>query len=123
MPTILVVDDSRAARMLISRAVTSLFPDHDILSAESGEKAIETLGAESRSFDFAILDYNMDGMDGLQLASQLLVSHPGCPLILCTANVQKGLASRAAELGVPVVPKPITKDKIQKITTELGVFK
>ena len=50
-------------------------------------------------------------------------SHPGCPLVLCTANVQKGLAKRASDLGVPVVPKPINADKIKNVATELGVFK
>ena len=61
--TILLVDDSRASRMLCSSVIKSLRPGLVILEAGDAEAALAVL--EAHTPDLAVLDMNMPGMSGI----------------------------------------------------------
>ena len=67
---ILVVDDSKLARMAVAKALSALHPDWTRVEAANADEALAL--AKTDSFDLAILDFNMPGRDGLQLAAELL---------------------------------------------------
>ncbi len=119
MTTILVVDDSRLARDMVSSAIASLQPGWTILTAVSGDDALAKLGAEAPIA--AVVDYNMPGMDGLALAGHLRDRFPGMPIGILTANVQDALRKKAEALGCRFLPKPITVDKIRGFLSDSGV--
>jgi len=119
MTTILVVDDSRLARDMVSSAIASLQPGWTILTAVSGDDALAKLGAEAPIA--AVVDYNMPGMDGLTLATRLHERFPGMPIGILTANVQDALRKKAEALGCRFLPKPITTDKIRGFLSDSGV--
>lgn len=52
------------------------------------------------TFDAALLDLDLPGMDGLQLAGLLRAGHPDLPLIALTARSDPGLADRVREAGM-----------------------
>lgn len=119
MATVLIVDDSRLARDMVSSVVTSLHPDWTLLVASGGEEALAMV--VDRTPDAAILDYNMPGMDGLVLAGHLRERFPALPMGFLTANVQDSLKRKAEALGCGFIPKPITTDKIRVFLAGAGL--
>ncbi|BAI72917.1 two-component response regulator [Azospirillum sp. B510] len=118
MTSILVVDDSRLARNMVSSVIASLRPDWTIITASSGEEALEIIGEIPPVA--AIVDYNMPGLDGLTLAERLTERFAGLPIGLLTANVQDALRRKAEALGVRFIAKPITSDKIRDFLAASG---
>lgn len=110
---ILLVDDSRASRMLCSSVIRSLRPGVQILEAGDGNEALALLASEAPQL--AVIDMNMPGMTGLELAEKLGASRPEIRLALLTANVQESIQRRAAGLGVHFFRKPITEPVVASI--------
>jgi CheY-like chemotaxis protein len=104
---VLVVDDSKLARMAVAKALTAIHPDWTRVEAANADEAL-TL-AKSDSFDMAILDFNMPGRDGLQLAAEMLALRPGVPLAVISANHQVEVVTRAREVGATFLQKPLTE--------------
>ena len=111
--SILLVDDSRASRMLCSSVIRSLRPGVHILEASDGNEALALLASQAPQL--VVIDMNMPGMSGLELAEKLRSSHPEIRLALLTANVQEAIQRRAAELGVHFFRKPITEPVVASI--------
>lgn len=109
--TVLIVDDSRVSRMMICAIVKEQYPEWEIIEAKSGDEALSKCENQD-NISLMVLDYNMPGMDGLTLAAKLKEKFPVTPISLLTANVQKSIRDKAANLGVTFAPKPITEDKI-----------
>lgn len=119
MTTVLIVDDSRLARDMVSSVVRSLYPDWTVLVAPGGAEALVLV--DDRVPDVAILDYHMPGMDGLELAGHLRERFPALPMGFLTANVQDALRKKAEALGCGFIPKPITTDKIRAFLGGVGL--
>jgi DNA-binding NarL/FixJ family response regulator len=111
----LIVDDSKLARMVVTKAVTALQPDWVRVEAGNADEAMFKF--LDCSIDVALLDYNMPGKDGLTLASALRVLRPSMPIALITANIQDELTRRAVELRITFVPKPISAEGIAEFIT------
>lgn len=103
--TVLLVDDSRASRMLCCSVIRSMRPRLQLLEAGDGEAALALLVDAKPAL--AVLDMNMPGMSGLDLAEKIRQQHPDMKLALLTANVQDAIQQRAAGLGVHFFRKPI----------------
>jgi CheY-like chemotaxis protein len=108
---VLIVDDSRVARMIVRRFVAAIMPELKIVEAGDASEALQV--SEEYTFDYALLDFNMPGDDGLTLASSLMQHQPDLRVALLTANVQAPVRERAAEIGVDFIGKPPTEDKIR----------
>lgn len=104
MTTVLLVDDSRVARMSLRRTVGGLLPETTIVEAGNADEA-EVVCAQ-HSVTAALIDFNMPGRNGLELAEALASAHPGLRMALVTANIQDAVADRARALGLAFIPKP-----------------
>jgi CheY-like chemotaxis protein len=62
--------------------------------------------------DMALVDFNMPGMDGLELVSRLRQTQPQMSVALVTANLQDEIIERARELGATLISKPITDEAV-----------
>ncbi len=100
--TLLIVDDSKLARMSATKVLNSLHPDWSRLEASSADEAISL--AKQPAFDVALLDFNMPGRDGLELAAELVALHPSMPLAVVSANHQDEIVRRAREIGAVFLP-------------------
>lgn len=109
--TILIVDDSKLARIVATKALTQLKPDWTRVEANSGAEALERF-AEG-DIDVVLIDFNMTGMDGLELATQLRAKDPKMPIAIITANIQDEVIARARALDATFVPKPVTVDGLE----------
>lgn len=104
MPVILIVDDSRVARISLRRMVSAISPEATFLEAASVDEALGVI-AESPA-DVAIIDFNMPERTGIELAEELREKYPTLRMALCTANIQDTVAERARSLGMVFIPKP-----------------
>ena len=107
---LLIVDDSKLARMSAAKAMNSLFPDWIRLEAANADEAMNL--AKTAAFDVALLDFNMPGRDGLQLAAELRSAHPTMPLAVISANHQDEIVARAKAIGAAFLPKPLTEQAL-----------
>lgn len=108
--TALIVDDSKMSRMMITRIIKEHFPDWQIIEAGNAEEALAAV--ENKSVDIMTLDFNMPGMDGLELGSKLREQFPDAKISLITANIQSAIKERAKAAAIQFVPKPITEDRV-----------
>jgi DNA-binding response OmpR family regulator len=113
---VLVVDDSKLARMAVAKALTAIHPDWSRVEAANADEALAL--AESDSFDMAILDFNMPGRDGLQLAVEMLALKPGVPLAVISANHQVEVVTRAREVGATFLQKPLTEKALGEFAAD-----
>ena len=82
---ILVVDDERAVRESLRRALE--LEGYQIDLAEDGSQALERLEAEAQP-DAVILDVLMPGMDGLEVCRTLRRQGSRLPVLMLTARTQ-----------------------------------
>lgn len=108
---ILLVDDSRIARMTMKHILQSLDLSLTLLEAGSADEAEAVLSTETA--DIALIDFNMPGRDGLELAAAISESYPQIRMALVTANIQDALAQRARDLGMAFLPKPASAEQLE----------
>ncbi|MET0377284.1 MAG: response regulator [Rhizorhabdus sp.] len=109
--TVLIVDDSKLARIVAGKALAELQPDWTKVEASSAAQAHEILA--DMPVDIALLDFNMTEKDGLELASELRAAYPAMPIAIITANIQDEVIARARAVGATFVPKPVTAEGLQ----------
>jgi FixJ family two-component response regulator len=109
-PLISVVDDDESVRESLQSLLRSVgFAVKVFASAE------EFLNSEHRAHtDCLILDVRMPGMNGFELHSRLVDSHPDMPVIFITAHgSDEGVRSRALKSGaVAYLVKPFSEDAL-----------
>jgi two-component system chemotaxis response regulator CheY len=84
----LIVDDSPTMLRIIRNALQEIGYD-DIVEAEDGEDALETL--EDTAPDFVVTDWNMPNMNGVDLTSNIR-NHPeysDLPILMITTRGMK----------------------------------
>jgi len=83
-PRLLCVDDDSGIRELYH----ALFSSHgyEVVCAETPGQALTELRSQTAPFVAVISDYEMPGMNGLQLAAIVKRSHPGLPFILISGS-------------------------------------
>lgn len=110
--SVLVVDDSRVARMLIRNIILGIHPHWIITEAANGKEAVELANLETPNY--ITMDYNMPDMNGIEASRQILQHTPKTVIALFTANVQAQTRHEAESLGVGFVGKPITESSIKQ---------
>ncbi len=114
----LIVDDSRSARLFLSRILEKY--EIDVEMAESAEAAIEYLG--SHRPDVIFMDHMMPGMDGFQ-AVQAIKNNPRTatiPILMYTSQEGELYLGQARALGaVGVLPKQIKPTDVSKVLYQL----
>jgi two-component system, OmpR family, response regulator MprA len=103
---ILVVDDERAVRESLRRALE--LEGYTVDLADDGEEALERIGSsEEGEADAVILDVLMPGIDGLEVCRRLRADGNAVPVLMLTARAE--VDSRVAGLDAGAddyLPKP-----------------
>jgi CheY-like chemotaxis protein len=105
-PKVLIVDDSKLARMAVVKALIALHPDWTRVEAANAAEALECI--KQGPLDIVLLDFNMPGKDGLLLAAELRQSNPNMSIAVISANRQVEVVNRAKAAGATFLPKPLT---------------
>ncbi|TAN56065.1 MAG: response regulator [Magnetospirillum sp.] len=107
---VLVVDDSRVARMMTRAAIAKLHPTWPIIEAASGEDALTAIALDRP--DYVLMDVNMPGIGGLETARQLRLRCPSAVISLLTANIQEPIRHQAEEMGIGFLSKPLKDEAL-----------
>jgi len=117
----LIVDDSRSARVILSR----MLEQHGMAvdTAESAEQALEYLHQQRP--DVIFMDHLMPGMDGFQ-AVQVIKGDPQTatiPLMMYTSQEGELYVSQARALGaVGVLPKTVRPVDVSRVLYQLRLL-
>lgn len=110
--SMLIVDDSPLSRMMISDYVREKYPHWEVLEAVDAEDALEK--SKNQTIDIMTIDYNMPGMDGIELIEKLHTLFPDAQIALFTGMIKADVKQQAEALGVTSIQKPITPEKVVK---------
>lgn len=100
--TVLVVDDDEGLRALL---VGILSPgEHVVSAAASAEEALQLLPYQT--FDLALLDHNLPGMEGLVLGEYLQRNNPRMEVVLVTGDDDPRVERSSLRAGLSFVAKP-----------------
>lgn len=111
--TLLVVDDSKIARLMLKNFVADRQPEWSILEAGGVDEALDVV--KQHKIDYFSVDLNMPGRDGFELIEALKQSHPACPIVLMTANIQDATHERSRALDITCINKPVTEDSVDQL--------
>lgn len=87
MKKILIVEDEAAIREF--EVINLRRIGYDTVEAGSGEQALEIFDSDPESFDIALLDITMPGMDGFQLCKELRKRSEDLGIIMLTARTME----------------------------------
>lgn len=115
-PTILAVDDDRAAQIFLEHVLKE--QGYQVLLASSGEDALKALQASSQHISAVVMDLHMPGLDGFEVIAQMK-QHPEMayiPVIMATASDRPELVKSAVETGVYYcLKKPLDQSLLNSV--------
>jgi response regulator RpfG family c-di-GMP phosphodiesterase len=115
---VLLVDDDEA---LLSAMTRLLRPDGvRVITANSGERALELLEEKADSLGVVISDYAMPGMTGADVLRAVRMRWPDLTRVLASGNADLAAAARAVNEGQVsrLVTKPWDPDQFRELVAE-----
>lgn len=119
----MVVDDSRAMRMILRRILTQA--GFSVSEAGDGVEALAGLEGQEQPPAVALVDWNMPNMNGLELIKEIRKrpSFSRMTLMMVTTEGEQAQIVRALAAGAhEYVIKPFTADAILEKLDLLGVL-
>jgi CheY-like chemotaxis protein len=123
-PRILVADDNRTNRMVLSHILEQA--GYNVTTTASGHEALEQLSRVS--YRLAILDMHMPGMTGASVIRRFRTTHPRStiPIVILTANDTLLSRRESADAGADgYLSKPVRaellRDTVERLIRESGV--
>ena len=111
----LIIDDSKMARMILRKGMSTLQPDWIILDAASGYLALDLLADEE--VDYISVDYNMPGISGLEFLTKKASCFANARCAMLSANVQPEALKRVQAHDARFIKKPITALTIEQLSS------
>jgi two-component system chemotaxis response regulator CheY len=118
----MVIDDSRAMRMILKRIVAKL--NFEAIEAGDGQEAVDLLATMDQVPELALIDWNMPNMNGLEFVTKVR-SDPRLremTLVMVTTESEQGQIVRALAAGAhEYVIKPFTEGAMIEKLALLGL--
>lgn len=123
MQKAMVIDDSRAVRLLLARTLREL--GYEVCMAGNGKEALEAVGQEPAGLSLFLVDWNMPEMNGLEFVKRIRMDERfvNVPLMMVTTETEASQMIAALEAGAnEYVMKPFTKEIIEDKLRLLGAL-
>ncbi len=123
MGTALIIDDSRAIRMILGRTLNRF--GYEVCSAANGREALDMIGEQALDLSVILVDWNMPEMNGLEFVKSIRSNpkYSQVPLMMVTTETEIEQMYRALEAGAnEYVMKPFTDEVIADKLRLLGVL-
>jgi YesN/AraC family two-component response regulator len=109
--SILIVEDERSARVMVSRMIAMRFPDEIIYSAENGVMGEELF--KKHSPEIVITDINLPLKNGIEMMREIKSIKPDTKFIVLTAHKDEIDTAQCMEIGSHIyLFKPIQLDRL-----------
>jgi|CXWL01.1.fsa_nt_gi PAS domain S-box-containing protein len=109
--TLLVVDDEPPLRQLLEAAFTD--KGYKVLTAATGLEALEYLGRTGQPLDGLLLDLNMPGANGLEVAKAAGLARPGIKVLILSGNLSGEDRAELEKAGLrDFILKPYALDEV-----------
>ncbi len=118
---VLVIDDSRAMRSILSKIMGEI--GFEVVTAAHGREGLERLG-EDDAVDLVLVDWNLPEMNGYEFIQAVRAEErwDRIKLIMVTTETERENVLKALDAGVDeYVMKPFTKATIQEKLALLGL--
>ncbi len=122
MAKALVVDDSRAIRMILAKTLRDL--GFEISEAANGKEALAVIEADKTATTLVLADWNMPEINGLDLVKRLRQDPALASLVVVMVTTETELNQMAAALEAGAneyVMKPFTKDILLEKLQLVGI--
>lgn len=115
---ILLVEDSEPLKKLAQKFLEAV--GFHVLSAASGEEALQVAARYGGTFDLLLTDVVMPGMNGRVLAEQLLPRQPGMRVLYMSGYTDSFIAGHGVlEPGIHLLHKPFTDEVLIRKVREV----
>jgi len=117
-PSILVVDDDSD----ILEMANYFFKGAgvEVHCVDSGSQALEKI--REKSYTVMLTDFNMPGMNGLELAEKAREIDPGMRIFLATGQPSRELSDLAAKVGITkMFAKPLRLEMLISLVKEVNL--
>ena len=118
----LVIDDSRAARTMVSNMMTQL--GFEVLAAEHGQDALDKL-QDTEPPHTVVVDWNMPVMDGVEFARAFrqIEHHKSTPVLMISSESDPRRVATALLAGVDeYLFKPVDSEMIRERLEIMGLY-
>ena len=122
MSKALVVDDSRAIRMILARTLTEL--GFEGFEAATGREALDLIEVEKAAMTLVLTDWNMPEMSGLDLVKRVRLNPElsSVAIVMVTTETELDQMEMALEAGAnEYMMKPFTKDVLVEKLQMMGI--
>lgn len=122
MPQAIVVDDSRAVRMILARTLQDL--GFEVREAANGREALELLADGGAGVRLVLADWNMPEVNGLELVRRLRQDPrlASLPVVMVTTETELDQMAAALAAGAnEYVMKPFTRDILIEKLQMVGI--
>ena len=107
--TILVVEDNRLVRELVSNVLR--LEGHEVVEACDGVIALEML--QTLRFDLVITDFVMPKLNGIKFVEQLHTFQPRMPIIFITGYLSVASGAKILDDVAAILAKPFEPDVLR----------
>jgi two-component system, chemotaxis family, chemotaxis protein CheY len=121
MKNLLIVDDSKAMRMIVRRALRqSNIGEHQVEEATNGREALEKL--HSAQFDLVLADWNMPEMSGIELLKAVRAEGMLVDFGFITSEGTEDIHALAMQNGAQfLIAKPFTPEALSAALARVGL--
>lgn len=118
MPRILIVEDDRNSRFLMTQILRRI--GYEVEEADNGISALELLSSD-QGFDLIMSDVRMAKMDGLSLLNNLKENYPKIPVMMLSVHARAEWVSEVLRRGAKAyLQKPFTKDQLVEAVQDIA---
>ncbi len=115
--SILIIDDEANQRLMLEQALRSFDADWIIATAANGSEALALVSSQPP--DLIITDYNMPGMNGLDVIAQVRNQGLSSRIILMTAYSSAEISEAAERLHVDhYLTKPVPVAQLRRLAAD-----
>ena len=116
-PAIVLVEDEPDILIILHRLMRDLTGGYDIVTVNGGAEALAQIAL--RPVPLVITDYNMPGMNGLELVQKVKAASPTTTIVLISAFATPELQRRGHAAGANyLMPKPFVFEQLEAIVRE-----
>jgi two-component system chemotaxis response regulator CheY len=124
MPIAMVIDDSKAMRMILSRSLVQF--GYEVRTAGNGKEALDYLEKNAPELALLLVDWNMPEMNGLDFVKHVraIPRYASSLLMMVTTETEIDQMVRALDAGAnEYVMKPFTGEVIADKLRLMGAIR